>query len=125
LHDPRGARDTSAGRALIAARRDVLRPTLDRHAERGEPRLALLAILNEVKRLTAEGQGERWLFDEDDIVRGKAADALALLLTLLAPYAPDAIRAFAIFEGGPPAQLADAEAALDRPLVARPLRWPD
>jgi methionyl-tRNA synthetase len=125
LQAQRGACDAAAGRALVAERSAALRPLLDLHAGCGEPRLALLAILDEAKRLTAAGQGERWLIDDDEAARGKAAGALSLLLTLLAPYAPDAVMAFAIFDGWAPGTLGEAGAAIGRPLTPRPLRWPD
>lgn len=125
LQAQRGALDATAGQAFIAERTAALRPLLEHHAWQGEPRLALLAILEEAKRLTAAGQGKRWLIDDSPEARGKAAGALVLLLTLLAPYAPDAVKDFAIFEGWRPGALTQAGAALSRPLVARPLRWPD
>lgn len=125
LQAQRGPIDAGEGRALIGARIAALQPVLERHAALGEPRLALLAVLDEAKRLTAEGQSERWLIDDSDTARGKAAGALALLLTLLTPFAPDALEAFAVFEGWSPGPLAETGTALGRPLVPRPMRWPD
>lgn len=124
LQAERGSRDIDAGRALLRDRTAALRPQLERHAAAGEPRHALLVIFEEIRRLAAEGQAERWLFDDDDAARGKAAGALALLMTLLAPYAPDAVRVFAIFGGWTPGTLTEAAMALDRPLIPASLRWP-
>jgi methionyl-tRNA synthetase len=120
----RGRIDAEAGAYLQNRRRTAIESTLMRHANAGEPRLALMVVLEEVTALAREGHQERWLIEETPQARGASAGALAHLLTILAPFAPTAVEAFRVFAGWTPGALAEAGRALNCPIEGRTLCWP-
>lgn len=120
----RGPFDVTAGRKYLDDLVDRIRPGLSRDARLGETRRAFHRVLETVKQVASTGQQHRWLIENDARARGIAAGALVGLLSIIAPFAPEAVSAFNVFAGWRPGRLDDAAEALVRPLIACSCHWP-